>query len=215
MEEQDIKQKILKEASELFKKFGLRSISMDDIARHLRISKKTIYQYFSDKDEIITISLQQHLRSERTYLKSLKQEATDSIDFLIKLNYFVLRHINRVNTTVLFELHKYHTNAFNLITSFGKDFLLQIVLDNLKEGVSEGNYKEEYNLEVIARLRLNQCSMSLNDALYPRNQFKPEEVAREILDHFIAGIATEKGKRLYRKHKAKNEKLQLQFDNYL
>ncbi|MBT1705723.1 TetR/AcrR family transcriptional regulator [Chryseosolibacter indicus] len=206
MNEISIKERILTEASALFAKFGLRSISMDDIARHLGMSKKTIYQHFSDKDEIITLSLKRHLAGERNHLITLKREAVDSVDFLIKLNHFVLKYTNQTNPAILFELQKYYMEAYELLEEFGRNFLLQIVFENLQEGVNEGNFKLESNLEVMARMRLQQCSMPLDDNLFPRTTFKPEEVSFAILDHFISGIATEKGKKLYQRYRAKLEK---------
>lgn len=205
MDENNIKDRILKEAGGLFAKFGLRSISMDDIARHLGMSKKTIYQHFSDKDEIVTLSLQRHLGNEKKHLIALKQDSKDSVDFLIKENRFVLKYINQINSAILFELHKYHIKAFKILEEFGRSFLLQILLENLREGVNEGNFKEG-NLEVIARMRLQQCSMPLDDNLFPRSNFKPEEVSFVILDHFISGIATDKGKRLYQRYRTQLER---------
>src|SRR5262245_57365368 len=108
MDSENAKQRILKTAVELFGKFGFRSISMHDIARHLGISKKTIYQYFADKDEIVTLAIQNHLAQEKQYLAQLQREAKDAVDFIIKVTNFLIRNIRGTRSSNIYDLRKYH-----------------------------------------------------------------------------------------------------------
>lgn len=193
--------RILKMASELFRKFGFRSIAMDDIARHLGMSKKTVYQYFTDKDEIVLKAIEMHLAVEKENLKAAQKKAADAIDSLMKINNFLAANVKEANSALIFELQKYHSRAWSLVEEFKGDFLFNIVLEELKTGIDQGIFRSDINPEVIARVRLEEASLPLDDQLFPINRFNPSEVSLTILDHFISGIVTDKGKKLYQQHK--------------
>lgn len=199
--EADTKKRILKTAVELFSRYGFRSISMDDIAHQLGMSKKTLYQYFSDKDEIVKLAIQNHLAQEREVLQQIKTEVKDAVDFILRVNTYLMRNIRDTSSAAIYDLKKYHGEAWELVGKFRTEFLLKTVRENLRAGIEEGNFRIDLNVDVIARLRLEEVSMLLNQDLFPRTQFNLAEVSASILDHFIAGIATENGKKLYRKYK--------------
>jgi AcrR family transcriptional regulator len=199
--ETDPKGRILKTAVDLFSKYGFRSISMDDIAHHLGMSKKTLYQYFSDKDEIVTLAIQNHLAYEREILQQIKTEAKDAVDFIIRVNNYLVRNIRETRSAAIHDLKKYHIRAWEYVEKFKSDFLLKAVAENLRTGVSEGNFRKGIHVDVIARLRLEEVSMLLNQDSFPKTHFNVAEASAIVLDHFIAGIATEKGLKLYTKYR--------------
>ncbi len=119
MEEIDTKDRILKGALELFLKYGVRSVSMDDVARHLSVSKKTLYQYFADKDEIVTMVSEFHIRNDQAQYNEFRATATNAIDELVKISSCIKRDLQKMNPSLLFDLHKFHPRAFilrNLLT---------------------------------------------------------------------------------------------------
>src|SRR6185369_7288393 len=113
MEEKDIKDRILKGAMELFMKYGVRSVSMDDIARHLSVSKKTLYQYFADKEEIVTTVAEFHLGHERNQYDSIRSVSENAIDELVKISVCIKKDLQKMNPALLFDLQKYHPKAWS------------------------------------------------------------------------------------------------------
>src|SRR5580765_1089282 len=114
MEEIDTKEKILQGAEDLFVKYGIRSISMDDIAKHLSVSKKTLYQHFVDKDELVTMVTQTHMESNKKLYESVREQSENSIDELHKIGQMVRRHLEDQNPSLLFDIQKFHPKAWNV-----------------------------------------------------------------------------------------------------
>src|SRR6201989_3381049 len=112
MEETDIKEKILKGAEELFMRYGVRSISMDDIARHLMVSKKTLYQHFEDKEDLVTQASETHIEKSRKQYEALTESPANAIDELARISVCLRNDMNGMNHSLLFDLQKYHPRAW-------------------------------------------------------------------------------------------------------
>jgi TetR/AcrR family transcriptional regulator, cholesterol catabolism regulator len=201
MEETDIKRKILKGAESLFMKYGVRSISMDDIARHLSVSKKTLYQHFEDKEDIVTITCQAHIENVSKEFLDIKHSAENAIEELAKISFCLKQNSEEMNPTLLFDLQKYHPKAWSVWLNHKNKFIRESVIQNLKQGIEEGYFRPEIKVEIIAAMRLELVQLGFDDTIFPPSQFKVAEVQMQIFDHFVYGIVTEKGKKLYQKYK--------------
>ncbi|HEX6223673.1 MAG TPA: TetR/AcrR family transcriptional regulator [Chryseolinea sp.] len=201
MEEKNQKERILECAKELFHKYGIRSISMDDIAHHLGISKKTIYQHFSDKDDIITQAMQQATHERKNLLLHLRDQSADVIDTMIKLHQYLYRNFDDTTATLVFELQKYHGEAWKITQEFKYGFLADFIKEDLQLGIEQGYFRDDINADIISKIRLEEVTMAANDRIFPKQSFNHEEVSKSMLEHFIQGIATDRGKKLYRKYR--------------
>src|SRR5882762_6822999 len=114
MEEIETKEKILKGAEDLFVKYGIRSISMDDIARHLSVSKKTLYQHFVDKDELVTMAIQSRLEEQKKIYDEITNESENSIDELHRIGYCIRKHNQESSPSLFFDIQKFHPKAWNV-----------------------------------------------------------------------------------------------------
>jgi AcrR family transcriptional regulator len=204
MEELNIKDKILKCAEELFMKYGVRSISMDDIARHLSVSKKTLYQHFADKEDIVTMTSQAHLERSTKEFESIKNAAKNAIEELASISLCLKRNMQNINPSLLFDLQKYHPRAWSVWLNHKNKFIRESVVRNLKQGIEEGHFRPEINPEIIASVRLELVQVAFDEEIFPREKFSLPEVQMQIFDHFVHGLVTEKGKKLYQKYKEVN-----------
>lgn len=201
MEEKDIKDRILKGAEELFLKYSVRSVSMDDIARHLSISKKTIYQYFADKDEIVTMVAAYHMERNRIQFESFKAEAKNAIDELVRISICMKSDFQKMNPALLFDMQKFHAKAWNVWMEHKQHHVRDSIIHNLKQGISEGFYREDLNVEVVANLRLESIQMAFDDRIFPASKFSLTEVHMQLFEHFIYGLLTDKDRKVYEKYK--------------
>ncbi|MFZ6010484.1 MAG: TetR/AcrR family transcriptional regulator [Bacteroidota bacterium] len=204
MEELDIKEKILKGAEDLFMKYGVRSISMDDIARHLSVSKKTLYQHFADKEDIVTMTCKNHLERNMQEFESIRLSAKNAIDELANISVCLKRNMEDMNPSLLFDLQKYHPKAWSVWVNHKNKFIRDSVVRNLRQGIDEGYFRPEISPEVIAAVRLELVQLGFNEEVFPRERFKLPEVQIQIFDHFVYGLVTEKGRKLYQKYKEVN-----------
>lgn len=203
-EETETKDKILNGVEELFMRYGVRSISMDDIARHLAVSKKTLYQHFADKEELV-LEVTRHLL-EKNYreCEEIRAKADNPVEELALISLWMKKSMEEINPTMLFDLQKYHVKAWNLWLEFKNKFIHEEVIRNLTVGI-EGGYMRPVNKAIMGILRVEFVQMAFNQDIFPREKFNLAEVQSQIFDHFVFGLVTEKGRKLYLKYKEHNQ----------
>lgn len=203
-EETETKDKILNGVEELFMRYGVRSISMDDIARHLAVSKKTLYQHFADKEELV-LEVTRHLL-EKNYRECevIRAKADNPVEELALISLWMKKSMEEINPTMLFDLQKYHVKAWNLWLEFKNKFIHEEVIRNLTVGI-EGGYMRPVNKAIMGILRVEFVQMAFNQDIFPREKFNLAEVQSQIFDHFVFGLVTEKGRKLYLKYKEHNQ----------
>jgi TetR/AcrR family transcriptional regulator, cholesterol catabolism regulator len=204
MEETDYKEKLLKGADELFMKYGLRSVSMDDIARHLGVSKKTIYQHFADKDEVVVSVAKSLMAKQKDQFEVIASSSKNAVEEMVKISFCLKEDMKNINPSVLFDMQKYHQAAWNEWLNFKQKYIRQNIIRSLKKGIAEGYFRDDINLNILAVMRLEQVQMAFDNSIFPRDQFNIPEVQAQLFDHFIYGVFTEKGKKLYEKYKIQN-----------
>lgn len=205
MEENNIREKIQKGATELFMRYGVRSISMDDIARHLSVSKKTLYQHFADKEDIVTLTCKAHLDRNAEDFTSIRKTARHAIEELVQLSVCLKREVQDMNPSVLYDLQKYHPKAWRVWLDHKNKFIREAVVRNLKQGIDEGSFRADIDPEVIATVRLEMVQLAFNEEVFPREKYKLADVQMQIFDHFVFGLLTDKGRKQYLKCKQANK----------
>ncbi|MBX2957290.1 MAG: TetR/AcrR family transcriptional regulator [Cyclobacteriaceae bacterium] len=204
MEEQGVKEKILKGAEELFMRYGVRSISMDDIARHLMVSKKTLYQHFVDKDELVMMVSRNHLQRNKSEFEGIWEASKNPIEELARISACMKGNMEAMNPSLLFDLQKFHPKAWAEWIEFKNKYIRENVVRNLMKGMEDGYIRPDINPEIMAAMRIELVQLAFNNEIFPPSQYKLPEVQEQIFDHFVYGLVTEKGKKLYQKCKTLN-----------
>lgn len=172
---------------------------MDEIARELGISKKTIYLHFSDKDAIVHEITKRFLDYDYEKAKTIYEQSENPIDEMIQAARLAKELLNTVNPVLLFDLQKYHNKAWSTYLEHKKMFV-QLVTRNLREGIEQGFYRPNINVAVMALFRVETVELGFNQAVYPTRSFSVTEVQYAFLDHFLRGILTPKGLEVYEKY---------------
>jgi TetR/AcrR family transcriptional regulator, cholesterol catabolism regulator len=201
MEEQQTKDKILIGAEGLFMKYGIRSVSMDDIARQLSVSKKTLYQHFADKDELVALMSQNHMKREVKEYEEITKASENSIDELNKISIQIKCDMEDMNPSVLYDLQKFHPKAWALWLNHKNDFIKSSIVRNLKQGIKEGYFRAEINPEMMGISRLILIEAAFDGNLFPKEKFNLVDIQSQFFDHFVYGLCTDKGRKLYEKYK--------------
>ncbi|MBX2965925.1 MAG: TetR/AcrR family transcriptional regulator [Cyclobacteriaceae bacterium] len=204
MEEQDIKEKILKGTEELFMRYGIRSISMDDIARHLAVSKKTLYQHFADKDELVLMVSRNHLNKNINEFNDIRDSSRNTIEELARLSVCMKVNMESMNPTLLFDLQKFHPTSWAEWLEFKNKHLYDSIVRNITQGIADGYVREDVDPEIMAVIRIELVQTAFNNDVFPPSRFKLARVQEQLFDQFVYGIVTDKGKKLYQKHKNVN-----------
>ena len=196
----DVYNNIINASHELFTRFGVRSITMDDIAKHLSISKKTIYQYFRDKNDLVLSVSKMHLEQEREEIYSIKSQTSNAIETLIEESLCMRTKMSDMNPSLIYDLQKYYPEAWNLYLESKEEVYIRSLEETLKSGMAEGYFRQDINPEILAVLRVEQIEMALNNRAYPRQRFDFKEVLIQLFDHFLNGLVSEKGRKLLKKY---------------
>ena len=199
----DNKERIIQEAKILFMRLGIRSVSMDDIASHLGMSKKTIYQLFTDKDELVDNIIDADITDLESDCTTYCQLSANAIDEIFRTMEMIGLQLRNMNPMVLFDLQKYHYRSYEKFMRHRNTFLLEIITKNLVKGVQEGLYRSDIKIEILARFRLESMMLAFNKETFPSDRFNMLEVTLEIIEHFLYGLATEKGYKLIIEYKKK------------
>ena len=202
----EIRESILEVSYMLFHRYGIRSVSMDDIARELTISKKTIYQYFKDKDDLVSTVTARHMDMERPEMAEIENSSVDAIDELEKISVCLRKNLKDLNPSLLFDLKKYHRKAWDVWTTFKNEFIKNNIVENLNKGIRDGFYRREIDVEALAIFRVEQVQMTFDDNVYPKEKFNLTELQVQLFDHFVYGILTDKGRKLYKEYQEKLHK---------
>lgn len=183
---------ILTKVVELFQKYGIKSVTMDDIARELSISKKTLYQYFSDKHDLVKKCVSEVLNT-KTHETICLSENLNAIDELIFVNKHVNQMLKDYNPSMFFDLRKYYPETHSEMIKVRRGRMHDAILVNLKKGKIEGIYREELNEEIIAKLHVSRLDSLIESKYFTIEEFTSPQFANEIFIYHIRGIANEKG----------------------
>lgn len=197
----ETKDRVLQGAEELFFKYGIKSVTMDDIAKHLSISKKTIYQFYGDKNEIVDTLMRLKLEEDKTIIQQIHLESENVITEVFGLMKHMSQMFSKLNPNVFYDLQKYHPEAWKLFNEFKEECMETMVENAIKKGVKEGLVRADINTKIIARLRMEEIQLGFNANVFPPDKYKIVDIQLELLDHFLHGICTLKGHKLINKYK--------------
>lgn len=197
----EIRERILNVAEKLFTKFGIRSVTMDEIAFELGISKKTIYLNFEDKDTIVHEVASSRMSFENVECERIYAASENAIDEVFKVIEVFRTHSEKMNPMILYDLKKYHPKTWQLFQEHKQTFFLENTTRNLREGMEQGLYRSEINVEVLARLRMEEIDFAFDVSVFPPEKFNQFDVQIAFFDHFFRGIMTEKGLDIYQNYK--------------
>lgn len=192
--------RIINSAADLFHRFGIKTITMDEIARELGMSKKTIYKYFSDKDKLVYEVIESHLIQEKAKSENVKVLASNAIEEIFMHMGLMKDMLANINGTFFYDLKKFHPAAFDCYLSF-KAFFIDSVKQNLQRGINDGLYRPEIKINILAQLRVESIDLAFDSTIFNPKDFNILETQIETLDHFLHGIVTEKGLLEYLKFK--------------
>ena len=193
----ETRQRILEIATEQFARFGVRTFTMEDLARQAGISKKTIYQEFEDKKDLVNAVFVSILEEDQQKLSFILEQGDGVIEHLVQTSRMMRDRLTSINPLVILEVQKYYPEAWKLFESF-KDKTIQKDLVNVLElGKQLGYFRAEIDSRVLARVRLSQITSAFDPKNFADPEYKLLEEQLVILDHFLHGIFTEKGRQAF------------------
>ncbi|PPK85581.1 TetR family transcriptional regulator [Neolewinella xylanilytica] len=193
MELTEDQQKLVNSARELFKRIGIRSVSMDDIARELGVSKKTLYQLVDNKEQLVRMVMAEQTCGDLKVLDQHRDEALDAIDELLRNSRYFIRSMRSISPTAVHDLQKYYPDIFHSRVKDHHQVFLDRVKDNLNRGIAEGIYRSDIDAEVIAQLFVGTTAMVMDRSVFPAHERPLSLILHQHSTYHFNGIVNEAG----------------------
>jgi AcrR family transcriptional regulator len=193
-------QKILHGAAELFMRIGIKSVSMDDLARELGISKKTIYKHFADKKELISKVLQADIAREKATCKTCYSTEENAVQKMINISRHISHQHKDINPTVIYDLQKYYPQEWAQMEKFQNEFIHGVIVQNVQEGQAAGFYRKDLNALTVASMYATLIQGMMMQLASKDNPFNFKTLHMQMVSYHLHGICTETGREYLQNH---------------
>lgn len=183
-------------AQELFMRLGVRNVTMDDLVRAIGISKKTMYQSISSKDELVEAVVYRFIEGERARTLAIAASSANAIEEILLVTEQVVQSMQQMKTNIVHELQRYYRKAWRHVEAYQREHVLGQTRRNLERGIAEGLYRTDMDVELIARLHTATSFSLFDERWFPSHEFLPGKVFREFLLHDLRAMVSDKGRAL-------------------
>lgn len=190
----ETKDKILGKSEALFLRYGLRSITMDDIARELGISKKTLYHFVDNKADLIRQVLVQFIEEEKRIIQEITGQPGNAIEEMLSIGRHITQLLRRLTPTTLYDLQKYYPEAWDLVKALNQEHIYSVIKRNLEKGIAERLYRSNLNTNILALLYVGKTQYLVDEDIFPLREYDRGELYREFILYHMHGILSDEGR---------------------
>lgn len=199
----DKEQQIIADAIKVFMTYGIKSVTMDDVAKHLRMSKKTLYQYVSDKNDLVKRCLDRDCQITEVRVKEVLSKGLNAIEENFEISKHILEDLKNIHPSIFYDLEKYYPEAWNTMHNLRHEFAGSVMKQNMERGIKEGLYRTDLNVEMMTRLWVARLNLIFDPNLFSLNEFDWVELYRQMFIHHVRGIASDEGLKYIEKNQHK------------
>lgn len=204
----EIKDRIKQKADELFRRYGVKSVTMDEIASQLGVSKKTIYHSFEDKNQLVDSVIADMLNVNKSYCQTSRTKAENAIQEVYMGMESLQDMLGNMNPSILYDIERGHPATFKKFIEYKHSFLYDLIKKNMERGKQEGLYREEIDTDLLTRIRIETIMLPFNQELFPKNQYSLVYFEQELMEYFLFAMVTPKGYKLISKYQKERLKKQ-------
>jgi AcrR family transcriptional regulator len=197
----EVQERILDTAFGLFRQYGTRSITMDDIANRMGISKKTLYAHFADKDDMVVHAISRYLEIIRDACIHVKQKAGNAVEEMFGIMQMLDEKMRNMNPVVMLDLQKFHAKAYLAFQDYRNNSLCGSIRENLERGIAEGLYRQDLDIGILTQFRTASAMLCFQPEVFPGSAFEMSRVQWVLLENFLYGVASQEGYKLIEKYK--------------
>lgn len=184
---------IIRQVGNLYNLYGIKSITMDEVSRQLGISKKTLYEHFADKTDLVRKVIEHISRKREEQFCQKQKHAKNALEELLNIYGFYLQMLKEVNPSFEFDLKKYYPEIYTELVSLRRQRMKEASLQNLKKGKQEGLFRKEIDEDIIVRLQLLRVESISNTDLFTHEELYSKHFVEEMFFYHLYGILSEKG----------------------
>jgi AcrR family transcriptional regulator len=194
---------IIQKARSIFMRCGIRSVTMDDVCKEMRISKKTLYQYVNDKTDLVNQTMRSEIEKDEEEITRLINAGHNAIDEMFEITLLVAKKVKDIHPSILFDMQKYYPEAWEMMRMHRNDFIERVIKLNIAKGQTEGNYRINFHPAIVARLFSSKIDVLSDNQFIQDSGCSLMQINSEHLTYHLHGIVTPKGNR-YLENKLSN-----------
>jgi AcrR family transcriptional regulator len=191
---------LLEKSGELFIKYGIKNLTMDDVAKELGMSKKTIYHFVENKAQLVQLTIQSYLEKERRQLEAILKPSKNSVDEMIQMISYFFNQVREFNPSALNDLQKYYPESWNIYNEYRFHFMLTRIAENLEKGIKQGVYRNDLNADIISKIYIAGVDILINQNFFPAKKYVFIDTYKEYLNYHLRGIVSAKGLKYLEEH---------------
>jgi AcrR family transcriptional regulator len=192
----ELEKSIVVTSTDLFLTLGFKSVTMDDIAEEMKISKKTIYTFFENKEALVQSVVFSMYNYIITKLTQIREKANNPISELYEVKMFIMHQLKGEKTSPQHQLRKYYPNIHKELQKKQFDFMTKSVKKSLTKGVEMKLFRPTIDIDFISRMYFNGMVGIKNVDMFPTEKYSPEQLMENYLDYHLRAIVTENGMKL-------------------
>ena len=203
--DQEKQEVILEQSYKLFMRCGIKSMTMDDVANHLHISKKTLYQFVTDKNDLVEKSMARMHKGHTSAINNICAQGLNAIDEQHEIANYLATLLSHVHPSIHYDLEKYHPKAWEQFHDEKRAHIYDCMTRNMRKGITEGLYREDLKSDIVAKLYLARFDVLFDGELFPMDKYSFSDITWESFRYHVRGIASDKGLK-YLEKKTKKER---------
>ena len=184
---------LIASVAQLFMRLGIKSLTMDEIARQLGVSKKTLYKYASDKKELVSKAVQLAIDEEESLLSEMHEANGNAIDKIFAINTMISEKLQSIQPAVIFDMQKYYPEAWAIMEEHKSVFIHNQIKENLEEGIKQGLNRNNMNPELVSRIYVTLINSIFDSPIYSLSNHSFKETHTEVARYHLRGITNKKG----------------------
>lgn len=188
-----MKETIVEKAAEMFLTLGFKSVTMDDIATELGISKKTIYKYFCNKNSLVKATVDDLFKKVSTGIDEIRGLDKNSIEEIFMIRGFMMQQLHNESTSPLYQLQKFFPKVFTCLRNNQFEKVSTSMVENLKKGIKSGIYRENINIDFISRMYFTGLTGIKDNSVFPTDTFTVASLTKQFLEYHLRAISTPRG----------------------
>jgi TetR/AcrR family transcriptional regulator, cholesterol catabolism regulator len=189
-------EKWLKRVEELFFRLGIKSLTMDDVARELGISKKTLYTFVESKDDLVSKVMDRHMEVQCHVDEALHLQSTDAVDEMVRVIRNVVADLSQMKPNMIHELQKYHREVWERINRVQQTYILDLITKNLEWGRRDGLYRTDFDVDMVAKFYISGSFAIFEDKLFPKPPYTFDGLFKEHITNFLHSVVSDEGRRI-------------------
>lgn len=188
-----IRNDITEKSFEQFMRYGVKSVSMDDISKSLGMSKKTLYQHYANKESLVMGVIEQQQKRDAEVFADIQSNSVNAIDEMVQIAEYFLTILRDLGPSFIYDMRKYYPSHWKNVKNFLNVFLKEEIKTNIERGIAEKYYRQNLDPDLVSTLYVASSWAIADDVIVSFKDFNPQELIKQHVMYHLYGLLSSYG----------------------